>query len=84
MSLIEIQEELVSIIDINAELNEEGIYTSVYVDDVEFQDAIGWREMALHILEDKKTYPNYIVKAIAKKMQITADKLLESLADGRE
>ena len=51
---------------------------------IEFQDAIGWREMALHILEDKKTYPNYIVKAIAKKMQITADKLLESLADGRE
>ncbi len=56
MSLIEIQEEIASDVDINLEVNEVGIYLSVYVDDCEIQESVDWREFGLDIVEDVDTY----------------------------
>jgi hypothetical protein len=84
MSLIEIQEEIASDVDINLEVNEVGIYLSVYVDDCEIQESVDWREFGLDIVEDVDTYSDAQVKAIAKKMQIVSQYLLDALRNGRE
>lgn len=84
MSLMEISEEFVSEIDINTEMDEVGIRVSVFIDNEEFFSAIDWRDIGLDIAEDVDTYPNPMVKAIAKKMRIVSDYLLESVANGRE
>jgi hypothetical protein len=83
MSLMEISEEFVSLIDINTEMNETGVSVSVYIDDEEFYSEIDWRDVGLDIAEDVDTYPNHVAKAIAKKMRIVSDYLLESIANGR-
>lgn len=83
MSLMEITEEFVSEIDINTEMNEDGVSVSVIIDGEEFKSVIDWRDIGLDIAEDSDTYPNYVVKAMAKKMRIVSDYLLESLANGR-
>ena len=83
MSLMEITEEFVSEIDINTEMNEQGIRVSVYIDNEEFYSEIDWRDVGLDIAEDVDTYPNFVAKAIAKKMRIVSDYLLESIANGR-
>lgn len=83
MSLMEVSEEFVSDIDINTEMNETGVSVSVYIDNEEFYSNIEWRDIGLDIAEDVDTYPNHVVKAMAKKMRIVSDYLLESLANGR-
>ena len=83
MSLMEISEEFVSEVDINTEMNEDGVSVSVIIDGEEFKSEIDWRDIGLDIAEDSDTYPNYVVKAMAKKMRIVSDYLLESLANGR-
>ena len=83
MSLREVTEEFVSEIDINTEMNEQGIRVSVYIDNEEFYSEIDWRDVGLDIAEDVDTYPNFVAKAIAKKMRIVSDYLLESIANGR-
>lgn len=83
MSLMEITEEFVSEVDINTEMNEQGIRVSVYIDNEEFYSEIDWRDIGLDIAEDVDTYPNPVAKAIAKKMRIVSDYLLESIANGR-
>ena len=64
-------------------MNEKGISVSVYIDDEEFYNSIEWRDIGLDIAEDSDAYPNYVVKAMAKKMRIVSDYLLDSLANGR-
>ena len=83
MSLMEVSEEFVSEVDINTEMNEDGVSVSVIIDGEEFKSEIEWRDIGLDIAEDSDTYPNYVVKAMAKKMRIVSDYLLESLANGR-
>ena len=83
MSLMEISEEFYSEVDINTEMNEDGVSVSVIIDGEEFKSEIDWRDIGLDIVEDSDTYPNYVVKAMAKKMRIVSDYLLESLANGR-
>ena len=83
MSLMEVSEEFVSEVDINTEMNEDGVSVSVIIDGEEFKSEIDWRDIGLDIAEDSDTYPNYVVKAMAKKMRIVSDYLLESLANGR-
>jgi hypothetical protein len=80
---MEVTEEFVSEIDINTEMNEQGIRVSVYIDNEEFYSEIDWRDVGLDIAEDVDTYPNFVAKAIAKKMRIVSDYLLESIANGR-
>jgi len=83
MSLMEISEEFISEVDINTEMNEKGISVSIYIDAEEFHSQIDWRDIGLDIAEDVDTYPNPVTKAIAKKMRIVSDYLLESIANGR-
>ena len=64
-------------------MNEQGIRVSVYIDNEEFYSEIDWRDVGLDIAEDVDTYPNFVAKAIAKKMRIVSDYLLESIANGR-
>jgi len=84
MSLIEIQEEIASDVDINLHVNEVGIWLSVYVDDCEIEDMVDWREFGLDIAEDVDTYSDAQVKAIAKKLRIVSDYLRDALRNGRE
>jgi len=84
MSLIEIQEEIASEVDINLHVNEVGIWLSVYVDDCEIEDMVDWREFGLDIAEDVDTYSDAQVKAIAKKLRIVSDYLRDALRNGRE
>ena len=81
MSIIEINEELVSEVDINAEMTEKGLLLSIYVDDQEFNAATDWRDIGLEIAGDTLTYPN---PAIAKQMRIVSDYILGEVASGRE
>jgi len=84
MSIIEISEELVSEVDINAEMTEKGLLLSIYVDDQEFNAATDWRDIGLEIAGDTLTYPNPVAKAIAKQMRIVSDYILGEVASGRE
>lgn len=84
MSLMEIQEEIASEVDINLHVNEVGIWLSVYVDDCEIEDMVDWREFGLDIAEDVDTYSDAQVKAIAKKLRIVSDYLRDALRNGRE
>lgn len=84
MSLMEIQEEIASDVDINLHVNEVGIWLSVYVDDCEIEDMVDWRDFGLDIAEDVDTYSDAQVKAIAKKLRIVSDYLRDALRNGRE
>lgn len=84
MSMIEVTEELVSEVDINLDLNEVGLHASVYVDEVEISSMIDWRDVGLTVVDDTNTYSNARAKAIAKKMRIVSDYILDELKNGRE
>lgn len=84
MSLIETQEEFVSEVDMNLDINEVGLWLSVYVDEVEISDMIDWRDVGLNIAEDTASYSDAQAKAIAKKMRIVSDYILDVIDNGRE
>ena len=77
MSIIDIKEEWVSDMDMNAEFGIHGLSLSVYVDQHEIAEHVSYHEMAYAMLSDNIKYDDDEIMEIAKGLEHTA-KLLRS------
>lgn len=83
MSVIDIKEELVSEIDMNAEFTNKGLSVSIFVDDVEFKKCVDYQMMAWIMLEDSDKYDEERLNYLIHQLRLMADTLEEGI-DGRE
>ena len=83
MSIIEVKEELVSEIDMNAEFTNNGLSVSIYVDDVEFKKCVDYEMMAFIMLEDSDKYDDERLTYLIHQLRLMANTLEEGI-DGRE
>jgi len=83
MSVIEVKEELVSEIDMNAEFTNNGLSVSIYVDDVEFKKCVDYEMMAFIMLEDSDKYDDERLTYLIHQLRLMANTLEEGI-DGRE
>jgi hypothetical protein len=65
MSVIDVTEEVISEVDMNAEFTDQGLSVSIYVDDLEFKQVVNYENMALSMLEDGDKYPDVRLSDIA-------------------
>jgi hypothetical protein len=73
MSIIDISEEIVSEVDVNVELDAEGVRVSVYVDECEVADFVDYQTMAYRMVADKEKYPNEVLSTIADELAKVVD-----------
>jgi hypothetical protein len=83
MSVIEVKEELVTDIDMNAEFTNKGLSVSIYVDDVEFKKCVDYEMMAFIMLEDSDKYDDERLTYLIHQLRLMANTLEEGI-DGRE
>lgn len=83
MSVIDIKEELVSEVDMNAEFTNKGLSVSIFVDDVEFKKCVDYQMMAWIMLEDSDKYDEERLNYLIHQLRLMADTLEEGI-DGRE
>jgi len=83
MSVIEVKEELVSEIDMNAEFTNKGLSVSIYIDDVEFKKCVDYEMMAFIMLEDSDKYDDERLTYLIHQLRLMANTLEEGI-DGRE
>lgn len=72
MSVIDITEEVISEIDMNAEFTVLGLSVSIFVDDLEFKQSVDYEDMALAMLEDDIKYPDDKLESIAEGFEYMA------------
>jgi hypothetical protein len=83
MSIIDVKEELVTDIDMNAEFNKTGLSVSIYLDDVEFKKKVPYDVMAYIMLEDTEKYDDQFLTYFVQQLRMMADVIEEGI-DGRE
>ena len=83
MSVIDIKEEWVSEVDMNAEFGAYGLSVSVYVDQHELVESVSYQDMAHVMLSDDVKYDDELILEIAKGLENTARTLRNGLG-GRE
>ena len=83
MSVIDIKEEWVSEVDMNAEFGAYGLSVSVYVDQHELAESVSYQDMAHVMLSDDIKYDDELILEIAKGLENTAQTLRNGLG-GRE
>jgi hypothetical protein len=79
MSVIDIKEEWVSEVDMNAEFGEYGLTVSVYVDQHELSEHVSYHDMAHEMLSDDIKYDDDLILEIAKGLENTARTLRNGL-----
>lgn len=79
MSVIDIKEEWVSEVDMNAEFGEYGLSVSVYVDQHELAEHTNYYDMAHAMLSDDIKYDDDLILEIAKGLENTARTLRNGL-----
>lgn len=79
MSIIDITEEIVSEIDLNAELNHQGLRVSVFIDECEVHDFIDYATMAYVMVADRDKYPDSMLRSIHKELLSMADIISEAI-----
>jgi hypothetical protein len=79
MSVIDIKEEWVSEVDMNAEFGEYGLTVSVYVDQHELSEHTNYYDMAHAMLSDDIKYDDDLILEIAKGLENTARTLRNGL-----
>lgn len=79
MSVIDIKEEWVSEVDMNAEFDTNGLSVSVYVDQHELVDHVNYYDMAHVMLSDDIKYDDDLILEIAKGLENTARTLRNGL-----
>lgn len=79
MSVIDIKEEWVSEVDMNAEFGEYGLSVSVYVDQHELVEHTNYYDMAHAMLSDDIKYDDDLILEIAKGLENTARTLRNGL-----
>ena len=83
MSVIDIKEEWVSEVDMNAEFGAYGLSVSVYVDQHELAESVSYQGMAHAMLSDDIKYDDDLILEIANGLENTAQTLRNGLG-GRE
>ena len=79
MSVIDVKEEWVSEVDMNAEFGAYGLSVSVYVDQHELSESISYQDMAHIMLADDIKYDDDLILEIAKGLENTARTLRNGL-----
>jgi hypothetical protein len=79
MSVIDIREEWVSEVDMNAEFDTNGLSVSVYVDQHELVEYVNYYDMAHAMLSDDIKYDDDLILEIAKGLENTARTLRNGL-----
>jgi hypothetical protein len=79
MSVIDIKEEWVSEVDMNAEFGAYGLSVSVYVDQHELAESVSYLDMAHAMLADDIKYDDDLILEIAKGLENTARTLRNGL-----
>jgi len=83
MSVIDIKEEWISEVDMNAEFGAYGLSVSVYVDQHELAESVSYQGMAHAMLSDDIKYDDDLILEIANGLENTAQTLRNGLG-GRE
>lgn len=83
MSVIDVKEEWVSEVDMNAEFGAYGMSVSVYVDQHELAESVSYQDMAHAMLADDIKYDDDLILEIAKGLENTARTLRNGLG-GRD
>lgn len=83
MSVIDVKEEWVSDVDVNAEFGAYGLSVSVYVDQHELAESVSYQDMAHVMLADDIKYDDDLILEIAKGLENTARTLRNGLG-GRD
>lgn len=83
MSVIDVKEEWVSEVDMNAEFGAYGLSVSVYVDQHELAESVSYQDMAHAMLADDIKYDDDLILEIAKGLENTARTLRNGLG-GRD
>lgn len=83
MSVIDVKEEWVSDVDVNAEFGAYGLSVSVYVDQHELAESVSYQDMAHAMLSDDIKYDDDLILEIAKGLENTARTLRNGLG-GRD
>jgi uncharacterized protein YacL (UPF0231 family) len=79
MSVIDIKEEWVSEVDMNAEFDTNGLSVSVYLDQHELVEHVNYYDMAHEMLSDDVKYDDQLILEIAKGLENTARTLRNGL-----
>ena len=79
MSVIDIKEEWVSEVDMNAEFDVEGLSVSIYLDQHELSEHVNYYDMAHAMLSDDIKYDDDLILDIAKGLENTARTLRNGL-----
>ena len=83
MSVIDIKEEWVSEVDMNAEFGVDGLSVSVYVDQHELVEYVNYYDMAHAMLSDDIKYDDELIMEIVHGLENTAQTLRHGLGNGR-
>lgn len=83
MSVIDIKEEWISEVDMNAEFSVDGLSVSVYVDQHELLESINYHDMAYAMLSDSVMYDDELIMEIVHGLENTAQTLRHGLGNGR-
>lgn len=81
MSIIEVEEELVSTVDLNVDLTKDGLRVSVYIDDIEVHDFVAYDTIAYTLVSDRDKYPSEILERILMEFRNMADIMEQALDD---
>ena len=79
MSVIDIKEEWVSEVDMNAEFDTNGLSVSIYLDQHELVDHVNYYDMAHAMLSDDIKYDDDLILEIAQGLENTANILRSGL-----
>jgi len=82
MSIVDITEEIVSEIDVQAEFNKDGLAISVYVDEAEIYEHVDYSDMAYLMVQDEDKYPPEVLDKIRKGLARMVDILEDAQEDG--
>jgi len=83
MSVIDVKEEWVSEVDMNAEFGVYGLSVSVYLDQHELAESVSYQDMAHAMLADDIKYDDDLIMEIANGLENTAQTLRNGLG-GRD
>ena len=81
MSVIDIKEEWVSEVDMNAEFGTYGLSVSVYLDQHELAESVSYQDMAHVMLSDDIKYDDDLILEIANGLENTAHTLRSGLVE---
>jgi len=81
MSIIEITEEIASDVDVNVELDTQGLRVSVFIDECEIHDFVDYQTMAYIMVGDRDKYPDEVLDKIRKELANVVEILEEATRD---